>query len=487
MKIEIRGRKVDFPAKDGVIFTVRTGGRPKLSLKLLNSETFEMRAYDEEGNPVGYINVSPQKLSEEDKHMLADNADKAILTAEAVSGTLGTDVICDVCFDKNAAEEEIAVSDNCDKLDIKYLEMAKAVGMPENDAKKRIQLMRDRYGLNEENIYQVCSFWEKPAKTVKDYIPGVDKIIYQDNARHVFKRVMGHVINGTNAVRIVGAMSTGKNVFIESLASILYKPLLDVDMQRNTEAEDFEGRDTLGFKKITGKVSVSEEMLAEATSVAGDADLSAYEGASLNAKQTELQLLYSKMNSPQIVQTLEFIKQPLTIAMENGCWVNFNELNFAQPHILVRLHRVLDTRASLYIPSIGEVKAKKGFAFMATMNPPKDSYVGVSTMNEAFESRMMTVCLEPTESIKQLLTVKYPKASAKEIGQLDAVYKQALNSYRSGDLSEAFLSVRRYEAALTEKGFGNIMESIEDHIGSVSCNDEEQLQRMQDIISVVFR
>lgn len=486
MKIEIKGRKADFPAKEGVIFLIRTGGKPTLTLKLINRETFEMRAYNEEGNPVGYINVNPQKLNEEEKRMLADNANKVILLPEAVTGTLGTDIICEVSFGEENVKEVGINSDLNDKLDMKYLKMAKKVGMSEKDAKIRIRLMRDKYGLNEENIYKVCSFWEKPATAVKNYIPGIDKIIYQDNAKHIFKRVMGHIVNGTNAVRIVGAMSTGKNVFIESMAAILYKPLLDVDMQRNTEAEDFEGRDTLGFKKIAGDTLVSEEELKKSTFVDKNT-LSPYESATLSAKQAELQLLYAKMKNPQIIQTLEFIKQPLTIAMENGCWINFNELNFAQPHILARLHRVLDTRASLYIPSIGEVKAKKGFAFMATMNPPKDSYVGVSTMNEAFESRMMTVCLEPTESIKQLLSIKYPEADIEEINQLDTVYKQALNSYRSGDLSEAFLSVRRYEAALTEKGFGDIMESIEDHVGSVSCNDEEQLQRMQDIISVVFR
>lgn len=487
--IVIRGRVQDFPAKAKVAARLRNKKDVMLSIKVDESNPNCLYAMDE-GNKIGIINVKPLNQQSISKLLEFAKSNKKCLKAKSLkAGTLANIdatvlVNEEETLNENKNTEEVnseETKNNNYERKIKinnFVKKGVAVGMSEEEAKKRILIMEEQYNLNEDAIASVVDYWRKPDEEVKQYIPGIDKIIYQDGVKQPFFRVLGHMVkDGLSGVRLVGSMSTGKNVFIESLASLTYQPLLEVDMQRNTEAEDFEGRDTLGYQ-VVDEQNI-ENILNEIKTFV---DFEALSNDTLGIVSSNAANVAKK----QIVQTVEFVKQPLTLAMEHGCWVNFNELNFAQAYVLARLHRVLDTRASLYIPSLGEVKAKEGFAFMSTMNPPKDGFIGTGYMNEAFESRLMTIQLEPTRDIRKILANKYPDAEMDEITVLNKIYKKALNAYETDGLSEAFLALRRYEAALTQKGFGTFQMAIEDHLANISCNDENNSQMMKDIIDIII-
>ena len=130
--------------------------------------------------------------------------------------------------------------------------------MPLDDAKERLTIMVNEYGLKKDEAKAVIDYWKSPSPEIASYIPDVSKIIYQDTSDGHFYRVLGYICGGMKALRLVGAMSTGKNVFIESLASLCYRPLLEVDMQRNTEGVDFIGDNTLTYKIVGEKFDKKE-------------------------------------------------------------------------------------------------------------------------------------------------------------------------------------------------------------------------------------
>lgn len=355
----------------------------------------------------------------------------------------------------------------------KWLEKANEIGMKKEDAVKRIFLLKSRYGLRLEEIDAVVAYWKAPNESVKDYIPNVDKIIYFDGADRPLYYSLGYIaLSNCNAFRYVGIQSTGKNVLVESLASLLYIPLLTVNVQKHMQSEDFEGMTTLSHK-------VYEENYDEIMqSLTKGKQLTDFESSMLQAEA-------KKISKKQIVQTIQFVEEALIRSMKNGCYVLFDEVNFAQAHVTARLHSVLDNRQSLNVPGVGEIKAENGFGIFATMNPPE--YAGTSMMNKAFESRFTTtIVLAPNEHIDKILENKYPNESKKDIALLNKIYENVFIDYEGKKIDDAFLSLRNYEEALTKKGFGTIATSIEHRLLNISQNDPESLQIMKDIIDMVI-
>lgn len=489
----LHGRKAEFPLQQMIEDNLAEGVKTYVGFERMDEAGKHFSVHSGDQGPLGYVDVDEDVLPNSLSKAKCKDLEMYTGIIFAVAPFNGRKRYVGKCHlfaqedatDDNSEDEptkEVRATSMSNDIFDTVAQAGIAVGMDKEEARNRCSLLRHQYKLNDEEIKKVITYWRKPDDEVKSFIPSLDKVIYQDDEERHFYRVLGHVaLNGTNAIRLVGSMSTGKNVFIESLAALLYQPLLEVDMQRNTEAEDFEGRDTLSYQEFKADKVEIMNFVRELEYQANVSRRNMSDGERLNAAAS----VASGMSS-QIVQTIDFVKQPLVLAMEHGCWVNFNELNFAQAYILARLHRVLDTRQSIYIPSIGEVKAKDGFAFLSTMNPPKGGYVGTGYMNEAFETRLMTIYLEPTKHIDKILANKYPKADKQEIAILNKIYERVYSAYETGHLSEGFLALRRYEAALLEKGFGTLKMSAEDHLMNVSCNDEDARLQMKDILSAVI-
>lgn len=443
-----------------IIEAVRRGGSYKVDKVVLNEkkDAYLLCSYD--GIPFGMVSVANKMVNEGDVLVI-------------------TDFDADGLYAYSLKERGVAEKVSEDLLKEAY-KKAKLVGMKKEDAEKRICIMHNNFKMSDEEISKVIGFWKKPNKEIASYIPDTSKIIYQDTIDRHFYRVLGYTCSGMKALRLVGAMSTGKNVFIESLASLCYRPLLEVDMQRNTEGVDFIGDNVLSYKMVGekyDKATMFKDFAQCKTSVS-----KLFDGPVSDELAAKLIGVDYAHKGERPVQCIEFVKQPLTLAMQYGGWINFNELNFAQPHVLSLLHRVLDTRASLHVPGLGEIKAHEDFVFMSTMNPPKAGYAGTNSMNEAFESRLTTVMLPPTDSIKDILNIKYPDADKGEIRVLNKIYKEVFKYVMNGELPEGFLALRRYENVLTAGGFGTFKDRIMDNLAYTTLNDEEAITFMKDSI-----
>lgn len=110
---------------------------------------------------------------------------------------------------------------------------------------------------------------------------------------------------------------------------------------------------------------------------------------------------------------------PLAQAMKSGALLLINELNRMPEGVQNVLLPALDER-KIQIPELGEVKAKTGFAVIATQNPA--DYVGTGELSEAIEDRFEYVRLGYAPRSEELEILKAVSAKQAETA-LDLVLR----------------------------------------------------------------
>ncbi|MFX1535934.1 MAG: AAA family ATPase [Promethearchaeota archaeon] len=86
-----------------------------------------------------------------------------------------------------------------------------------------------------------------------------------------------------------------------------------------------------------------------------------------------------------------FVSGPLVSAMQDGSVFMINEVNRLVESTQNVFLPALD-EGVIYVPKIGEVKAKEGFMVIATQNP--ESYIGTSVLSEALKDRFSWLKLD---------------------------------------------------------------------------------------------
>lgn len=244
---------------------------------------------------------------------------------------------------------------------------------------------------------------------------------YSDEVRHLIPKKPSKLFNDANKVLLYDAYSaiaenlhvicsgekgTGKNVFVETWAWVLQRPLYAISINRETDKMDLLGSQVIVPQKVDEEDENSE--------------------------------YYSKV---------VFKKEVLLEAMENGGIINIDEINFADPGVTGLLHSVGDDRRELFVPNYGLVKADSNFLMIATMNV---GYQGTNELNEALSDRFVDIRFENNDSIKSVLELNCPFAAKTQINQADTLYKQIVQTVRDGDssLDENCVTVRGFIQAL---------------------------------------
>lgn len=244
---------------------------------------------------------------------------------------------------------------------------------------------------------------------------------YSDEAKHLIPKKPSKLFNDTNKVLLYDAYSaiaenlhvicsgekgTGKNVFVETWAWVLQRPLYSIAINRETDKMDLLGSQVIVPERVDETDENSE--------------------------------YYSKV---------VFKKEVLLEAMENGGIINIDEINFADPGVTGLLHSVGDDRRELFVPNYGLVKADSNFLMIATMNV---GYQGTNELNEALSDRFVDIRFENNDSIKSVLELNCPFAAKTQINQADTLYKQIVQTVRDGDssLDENCVTVRGFIQAL---------------------------------------
>lgn len=363
--------------------------------------------------------------------------------------------------------EELAKIDYSDIVDIGL-----SVGMSREQVEKRIEVMAYRYFMSKEEIDFIARSWREVKPHGLMYIPDIDKVNYVDGSDRTLYYLLGYYAEEPNKnLRLVGIQSTGKNTLIEQLASLLWKPLLQLSCSRETSREDFEGAVTIGHKIYKHDRQELEDTLL-------NGNFTEFQRATMMAKIVEL-------SSETVVQTLEFLKEPLVVGALEGWWVLLDEINLTSSSVTSRFHSLLDYRREITVPKLGTVQALDGFAVVATMNP--NSFVGASNMNQALETRFRTIELAPRSRIADILKTQCPNAKKDEIKALDDLYDAIFTEVANEKLPDSFLSVRNFIDALNIKGFAPLKQRVLHNIAWISVNEPDSNKIVEDLIDTLFR
>lgn len=449
-KLEFRGAGSTNPKKAALIDAISKGGKPAVSF--VRKETNEV-VINYEGDSAGKLSVT-EDIASIKWDQLKPESIKTMYAADRV-----------IVVEVEVLEEE--------KVDYSsIIDIGLAIGMPKEQVEKRIDVLANRYFMSKDEIEFVAKSWVSVKAEGLSFIPNIDEVNYVDGNDRTLYYMLGYYAEEPNKnLRLVGIQSTGKNTLVEQLASLLWKPLLQLSCSRETSREDFEGAITIGHKVYKHDKAELEDKLL-------NGNFTDFQKASMMAKIVEL-------STETVVQTLEFLREPLVVGAIEGWWVLLDEINLTSSAVTSRFHSLLDYRREITVPKLGTVKAADGFAVVATMNP--NSFVGANNMNQALETRFRTIELQPRKRIADILKTQCPKASDKEIKALDELYDNIFTEVANEKLPDSFLSVRNFIDALNIKGFAPLKQRVRHNVAHISVNEPDSNKIVEDIIDTLFQ
>jgi len=172
----------------------------------------------------------------------------------------------------------------------------------------------------------------------------------------------------------------------------------------------------------------------------------------------------------------------LVIAMKEGAWIVFDEVNMARPEVLSVMHQILDFRRTLTIKEHHneEIKAKDGFRVFASINP---NYCGTTELNYAFRRRFnliidMDYLLKHSENkLIQNNTGLNPEQSLKLVN----IANDTRTMQKDGKLTHSISTAHLLEFA--EMLVANNYKPID--CARVTLNVSDDFGEMEDILNVV--
>lgn len=302
---------------------------------------------------------------------------------------------------------------------------------------KKIHKYLQDAGLSSKQIMKVMQTYRKYPKDVEGRIPRNPDVLYKDEEGLIRKTVI-YLSHGKH-LRLEGEKGTGKNLMTSTLAWIYQRPLYELSLNSQTDKLDLLGSKTF----VEGKDKSGEE-----------------------------------------VKKIGFQKEAMVEAMENGGFLNLDEVNTADPSVLVLLHSIVDDRGSLEVPGLGRVVADKNFGIILTMNK---GYIGTNELNEATLDRFTSILFPSPKSIGLMLKERVKTASASDINLADRVYKDIKNLVDNNELSEDCRTVRGFIVALEVSEDIGLNEALIDNVANGIQDDDYRNVVINIIDSIVTK
>lgn len=271
-----------------------------------------------------------------------------------------------------------------------------------------------------------------------------------------------------------GEKSTGKNVFLETLARLLWMPLGLTTMTSEMSPASM-------YSEKTTDNSASEELgnfdpaiLAKARDLRQEMGIlrSRMQGKNRGEINDYISAVFTKEEKDILAEAERFEKlkaqaASVNIVMEESDFLNrlqnggmfvLNEMNMARANFLASfVNQLLDGTGFLFVPGRGRIDISPDFLLVATQNP---DYAGTEMQNEATMSRFGCLYFKQPESIKGQLKAAVA-AALKKIGfegaelkaqyynEADAFYKHCRGAVAKNMVSNSVLNIRGFVRALT--------------------------------------
>ena len=400
---KVAGSTTANPGKSKVIGDTNKGNKTFVSFKVENDKIVCFYEKEQAG-VVSVKNESGNATAEERevfKEILATVDPKTVIEGKVI-GTTASSYNVQVSLSKKAIQD---AKTNASKKAIGGIKQPLIDKGFDEKVLNDIETYLLDNGFNVDDIMDIFATYEIYPDKVKHLIP-TPKKLFKDENKTMLYEAYSAMAEGFN-ILCSGEKGTGKNVFVETWAWILQRPLMFISINRETDKTDL-----LGSKTIE-PVKVTDPTTGEKT----------------------------------YVSKIVFQKEILLEAMEYGCLMLFDEINFAEPGVTGTLHSIGDDRKEIFVPGYGLVKAHRNFLMMATMNV---GYQGTMELNEALGDRFVDVIFDANDSISDILELNAPGASKTSIALCDKVYKQMLSILRDADasLDDNCLTVRGFIQAI---------------------------------------
>lgn len=346
----------------------------------------------------------------------------------------------------------------------------------QSDVDKNISYMLEN-GVSRSLIERVLSryrLYDKPAHTPSCWYVDPDLAEKQKSGQEgIIAEALRMAVDGFGII-LEGEKSTGKNVFLETLARLLWMPLGLTTMTSEMTPAAM-------YSEKTTDNSASEELAGFDESILAKAKDLRQEIGILRARmqgksREEINKLVSQMFTEEekdILKEAERFEKlkaqaaSVNIVMEESDFLNrlqnggmfvLNEMNMARANFLASFtNQILDGTGFLFVPGRGRIDIHPDFVLVATQNP---DYAGTEMQNDATMSRFGCLYFNQPESIKGQLMAAVraaidklgrtdPIPPPKYFNEADAFYKHCRGAVAKNMVSSQVLNIRGFVRALT--------------------------------------
>jgi MoxR-like ATPase len=175
----------------------------------------------------------------------------------------------------------------------------------------------------------------------------------------------------------------------------------------------------------------------------------------------------------------------IPLAMKNGYWVVFDEVNATRSEQILCLNPILDFRRKLTLKEHDneEINAHKDFRVFATMNA---NYSGTNALNLAFRRRfthILTLEYLTKAKEKQLLKKRTNITDEKILDKLVNIGHDSRRLYAEGKLTNAISTSHLIEFGLMYNDLCTELNVVE--IAKVTLNLSDDSQEREDLLNIV--
>lgn len=282
-------------------------------------------------------------------------------------------------------------------------------------------------GVSKDLLEKVSKYIENtPTENRYEYRIPNEKIIYM--GKEVWEQAISAILNGEN-ILLVGAKSTGKNLFANNLATLFNRPSWNVSFNVNTDESQLIGVDSFKNNEVI------------------------------------------------------FREGPISMAAKNGGYVILDEINMAKNEAISTLHSTLDNRRIIDIPGYDLIMVSPETRFLATMNY---GYLGTRELNEALVSRFMIIEMPSitNENLKKLIKSMYRTLKDEYVDLFVKLFKDIELKVTHSEISSKALDLRGLIASIGTMKIGlNIYDSLKMGISNKTFDDFEK-ELIMDLIKL---
>ena len=375
-----------------------------------------------------------------------------------------------------ASANAASVTETDDAIESLIREKVESGIIPENKARENVKYMRDN-GVDNFLIKRVLLKWrayDKPAHEPSCWYVDPDlesrRKLKQEG---MIAEALRAAVDGFGII-LEGEKSTGKNVFLETLARLLWMPLGLTTMTSEMSPASMYSEKTTDNSAAEELKAFDEKILAKAKELRQEIGImkNRMQGKGRQEVNDYIHSLFSDEERHILAEAERFEKlkaqaASVNIVMEESDFLNrlqnggmfvLNEMNMARANVLASFtNQLLDGTGFLFVPGRGRIDISPDFLLVATQNP---DYAGTEMQNEATMSRFGCLYFRQPDSIKgQLMAavgaalkkLGFDKAelSPKHYNEADAFYKHCRGAVAKGMVSNSVLNIRGFVRALT--------------------------------------